>query len=357
MSTIYEVAKVAGVSAATVSKVINNYPDVSDKTRKKIKKILEDMKFRPNSDAQSLATKKTWTLGIIYFEDSNIGLKHPFFSAVIESFKRQSEKHGYSLLFGSKNNRLKNKTFLEYFRYKKVDGIAVICSNPYEEEVLELIESEFPVVFIDFHHNNASTVTSNNYEGCKMAVEYLYNLGHRKIAHITGMKQDNNYISNLREQAYVDEMKKLNLDIKEGYIQKGNNFDFQGGYDAMLELLKLKDRPTAVFAASDKTAFGAIEAVKSMNLRVPEDISIIGFDDIEACLYTTPKLTTIRQNCDEIGKKAADILVDEIDGDIKESISSIIPVQLIVRESCGKIWWNGFIFHNNRYIDRNKLIF
>ena len=108
MSTIYEVAKVAGVSAATVSKVINNYPDVSDKTRKKVKQVLSDMNFRPNAEAQSLATKKTWTLGIIYFENSNIGLKHPFFSAVIESFKKQSERHGYSLLFGSTNNRIKN---------------------------------------------------------------------------------------------------------------------------------------------------------------------------------------------------------------------------------------------------------
>lgn len=337
MSTIYEVAKVAGVSVATVSKVINNYSDVSDKTREKVKKVLTDMNFRPNAEAQSLATKKTWTLGIIYFEDANIGLKHPFFSAVIESFKKQSEKHGYSLLFGSKNNRIKNETFLEYFRYKKVDGIAVICSNPYEKEVLELIEVEFPVIFIDFYNDNATTVTSNNYEGCKMAVRYLYDLGHRKIAHITGMRQKNNYISNLRENAYMNEMKELNLEIKEGYVQKGNNFDFQGGYDAMMELLNLQDRPTAVFAASDRTAFGAIEAIKNMKLKVPEDISVIGFDDIEACLYSSPKLTTIRQNCDEIGKKAADILVDEIDGKIKGNVNSIIPVNLIIRESCRKI--------------------
>lgn len=337
MSTIYEVAKVAGVSAATVSKVINNYPDVSDKTRKKVKKVLSDMNFRPNAEAQSLATKKTWTLGIIYFEDSNIGLRHPFFSSVIESFKKQSEKHGYSLLFGSKNNRIKNETFLEYFRYKKVDGIAVICSNPYEKEVLELINVEFPVVFIDFHNDNATTVTSNNYEGCRMAVKYLYDLGHRKIAHITGMKQENNYISNSRKNAYIDEMEKLNLEIKEGYIQKGNNFDFDSGYSAMMELLKLEDSPTAVFAASDKTAFGAIEAINDMKLRVPEDISVIGFDDIEACLYSTPKLTTIRQDCDEIGKRAADILVNEIDGKKKENVNLIVPVDLVIRDSCKAI--------------------
>ena len=170
-----------------------------------------------------------------------------------------------------------------------------------------------------------------------MAVKYLYDLGHRKIAHITGMKQENNYISNSRKNAYIDEMEKLNLEIKEGYIQKGNNFDFDSGYSAMMELLKLEDSPTAVFAASDKTAFGAIEAINDMKLRVPEDISVIGFDDIEACLYSTPKLTTIRQDCDEIGKRAADILVNEIDGKKKENVNLIVPVDLVIRDSCKAI--------------------
>ena len=272
MSTIYEIAKIAGVSPTTVSKVINNYPDVSDKTRAKIKKILDEENFLPNSQAQFLSTKKTWTLGIVYFEDLGVGLNHPFFSGVIEAFKRQSDKYGYSLLFGSKNDRLKNDTFLEYFKYRCVDGIAIICTDPNDKETLELIESDFPIVVIDMFNKNTSTVTSDNVQGCSLALNYLYKLGHRKIAHIQGVAQADNWPSSIRKKTYIEVMKKLNLDIPEGYIVDGVNFDVSGGYDAMKELLSLKDRPTAVFASGDKLAIGAVDAIKDAGLRVPEDI-------------------------------------------------------------------------------------
>ena len=322
MSTIYEIAKIAGVSPTTVSKVINNYPDVSDKTRAKIKKILEEENFLPNSQAQFLSTKKTWTLGIVYFEDLGVGLNHPFFSGVIEAFKRQSDKYGYSLLFGSKNDRLKNDTFLEYFKYRCVDGIAIICTDPNDKETLELIESDFPIVVIDMFNKNTSTVTSDNVQGCSLALNYLYKLGHRKIAHIQGVAQADNWPSSIRKKTYIEVMKKLNLDIPEGYIVDGVNFDVSGGYDAMKELLSLKDRPTAVFASGDKLAIGAIDAIKDAGLRVPEDISVIGFDNIEIAKYVTPKLTTIRQNCQEIGKAAVDILIEQINKKEKLKINN-----------------------------------
>ena len=337
MSTIYEIAKIAGVSPTTVSKVINNYPDVSDKTRAKIKKILEEENFLPNSQAQFLSTKKTWTLGIVYFEDLGVGLNHPFFSGVIEAFKRQSDKYGYSLLFGSKNDRLKNDTFLEYFKYRCVDGIAIICTDPNDKETLELIESDFPIVVIDMFNKNTSTVTSDNVQGCSLALNYLYKLGHRKIAHIQGVAQADNWPSSIRKKTYIEVMKKLNLDIPEGYIVDGVNFDVSGGYDAMKELLSLKDRPTAVFASGDKLAIGAIDAIKDAGLRVPEDISVIGFDNIEIAKYVTPKLTTIRQNCQELGKAAVDILIEQINKKEKLKIHKVIPVELIERESCRKI--------------------
>jgi LacI family transcriptional regulator len=337
MSTIYEIAKLAGVSPTTVSKVINNYPDVSDKTRAKIKKILDEENFLPNSQAQFLSTKRTWTLGIVYFEDLGFGLNHPFFSGVIEAFKRQADKHGYSLLFGSKNDRLKNDTFLEYFKYRCVDGIAIICTDPSDKETLELIKSDFPIVVIDMLNKNTSTVSSDSIEGCNLAVKYLYDLGHRKIAHIAGSSNSDNWQSSIRKKGYVKAMKKLNLEIPEGYIADGVNFDVPGGYKAMKELLKLKDRPTAVFAACDKIAFGAIDAMKEEGVNIPEDISIIGYDDIEIAKYITPKLTTIRQNREEIGKTAVDLLVKQINEKAKLKINKIIPVEIVVRDSCKKI--------------------
>jgi len=337
MSTIYEIAKIAGVSPTTVSKVINNYPDVSDKTRARIQKILNEENFLPNAQAQFLSTKKTWTLGIVYFEDLGVGLNHPFFSAVLEAFKKQADKHGYSLLFGSKNDRLKNDTFLEYFKYRSVDGIAIICTDPNDKETLELIESDFPIVVIDMFNKNTSTVTSDNVEGCNLAINYLYDLGHRKIAHISGASYSDNWPSTIRKEGYIKAMNRLNLKILDGYIADGVNFDVSGGYKAMKELLKLKERPTAVFASCDKIAIGAINAIKEAGLSIPEDISIIGFDDIELAKYITPKLTTIRQKCDEIGKTTVDLLVEQINQKAKLKINKIISVELMERDSCRKI--------------------
>ena len=327
----------AGVSPTTISKVINNYPDVSNKTRAKIQKILNEEKFLPNAQAQFLSTKRTWTLGIVYFENLGVGLNHPFFSGVIEAFKNQADKQGYSLLFGSKNDRLKNDTFLEYFRYRSVDGIAIICTDPDDKETLQLIESDFPIVVIDMFNKNTSTVTSDNVEGCNLAINYLYDLGHRKIAHISGASYEDNWPSIIRKEAYIKAMNKLNLKILDGYIADGVNFDVSGGYAAMKDLLKLKERPTAVFAAGDKIAIGAINAVKEAGLNVPDDISIMGFDDIEISRYITPRLTTIRQNCDEIGKTAVDLLVEQINQKTKLKISKIISVKLMERDSCRKI--------------------
>lgn len=337
MATIYEIAKLAGVSTTTVSKVINNYPDVSDKTRKKIKKILEKENFLPNAQAQGLTTKKNWTLGVVYFEDLGIGLSHPFFSKVIEAFKKQADKHGYSLLFGSKNDRLKNTTFLEYFKYKSVDGIAIICSDPNDKETLELIESDFPIVVIDMLNESTSTVTSDNEYGCKIAIEYLFSLGHKKIAHINGTDQIDNLPSMSRMEAYKKYIKEFKLYINKDYIVNGKNFDFDSGYEGMNKLLKLKNPPTAVVCASDKIALGAIKAVQNNGLKVPEDISVIGFDDIELAEYVTPRLTTIRQNCDEIGKAAIDILVEQINKKEKLAVNKVIPVELVIRESCTEV--------------------
>ena len=338
ISTIYDIAKLANVSPATVSKVINNYTDVSEKTRAKVKRILKEQDFQPTFQAQCLSTKKSWTLGMVYSEDSNIGLKHPFFSSVIQSFKTEAEKNGFSLLFGCKNDRLNINTFLQYFKHKSVDGIAIICSRSDDKEVQEIINSSFPTVVIDMLSNKTSSVVSDNKQGCKLAIQYLYDMGHRRIAHITGMSEKSiHWISNIRKDSYINEMKNLKLPIKKGYIQYGNNFDFESGYKSMNNLLQLKEIPTAVFTAGDKLALGAIECIKDSGLNVPDDISVIGFDDIELCKYVTPKLTTVKQSCDNIGITAAQLLIDQINKKEKINKQKIIPVDLIIRDSCKKI--------------------
>lgn len=337
MLTIYDIAKITGVSPGTVSKVINNYPDVSDKTREKILKAFKEYNFFPSAQAQFLTTKKSWTIGIVYYEGIGWGFKHPYFSGVIDGLKKRADEYGYSLLLGSKNNRLRNETFLQYFRHLKVDGIVMLSADKDLEGKEEIINSEIPVVVIDSDSLIGPIVASDNVKGCELAINYLYNLGHRKIAHISGGALEDTWATRVRIKGYIAAMIKLGLKIPDEYLVDGKNFRYDGGYEAMNNILKLKDKPTAVFVAGDHMAIGAIQAIKDAGLNVPNDISIIGFDDIELSEYISPRLTTIRQEVAEIGIVAMDVLVEQINSSEKYKTDRIIPVSLIERDSCAKI--------------------
>ncbi|MGL5915849.1 MAG: LacI family DNA-binding transcriptional regulator, partial [Culicoidibacterales bacterium] len=257
--TIYDIAKELNLSSATISKVINNYPDVSVKTRERVQKFLKEINFHPNSHAQTLSTKKSWMMGVVYYEDSGVGLSHPYFSSVIDAFKKAAEAEGYSIHFGSKNSRLMNDNYLDYFRYRNVDGIVVFCTDPKDKQTWQMIESEIPVVIIDMKIEGATTVNSENEAGCAMAINYLYDLGHRKIAHIAGCSGDN-WVSHDRERGFIDAMKSHQLQILPGFIQYGQDFSYDSGYTAMKKMLENDEKPTAVFAASDLIAAAAVAA-------------------------------------------------------------------------------------------------
>lgn len=290
-----------------------------------------ELGYLPNSHARILITKKSWTIGVLFDEKLDIGIKHPFFNAVIESFKKNIEVKGYDLLFISKNIGGREASYLDHCKTRGVDGVVIITSNFYSEAIQEIVNSDFPCVVLDHETSQASSVYSDNLRGCFMAVEYLYSLGHKKIAHIYGSLDT--FAGKLRLDGFLSAITKLNLEKREEYLVDGGYFSFDGGYKAMKKLLELKDLPTAVFASGDFLAIGAISAIKEMGLRVPEDISVIGYDDIEMCKYITPKLTTIRQNADLIGENAADILINTIDKKYTRT-SVIVPVELIIRDSC-----------------------
>ncbi|WP_017380506.1 LacI family DNA-binding transcriptional regulator [Paenisporosarcina sp. TG-14] len=335
MTTIYDVAKKTGFSITTVSKALNNYTDVNQKTKKLILDAVEEMGYYPNSIARSLTTKKSWAIGVIFVEDLGIGIKHPFFSAVIESFKKSVEKSGYDLIFLSRNVGGEKKSYIDHALHRGVDGIVVVCSNFDDPEVNKLMESSLPSVIIDLHSDKSCVVYSDNFRGSGIAVEHLYSLGHKRIAHIGGHKKT--FAGSERLKGFMSTIEKLKLDIPETYVVDGGFFSFDGGYEAMRSLLKLSDRPTAVYIAGDNMAFGAMNAIKEAGLKVPEDISIVGFDDIELAKCITPGLTTIRQNTDLIGENASELLLKKINNKNKVNVAVTIPVELIVRESTASI--------------------
>lgn len=335
MGTIYDLAKKTGFSITTVSKALNNYKDVSEKTRAKILKAAAEMDYLPNAHAQSLSTKKSWAIGVMFSEANEVGMKHPFFNGIIESFRHATEEQGYDLIFASRNLRNRDMSYLEHFKHRAVDGIVVICSDRMDEQVQELMQSDIPIVVVDMDSANCSVVYSDNTEGARLAVNYLHDLGHRHIAHIAGDQTID--AGAARVKGYELAMSALGLPIEPGYLVNAGFFSVEEGKQAMEKLLDLDSRPTAVFVAGDQMAIGAIEAIHERGLRVPEDISVIGYDDIEMIKYITPKLTTIRQDTDEIGEAAAELLIEQMTAKERRTERRVIPVKLIERASCAPV--------------------
>ncbi|MEK3751131.1 LacI family DNA-binding transcriptional regulator [Paenibacillus sp. FSL E2-8871] len=332
MTTIYDIAKRTGYSPTTVSKAFNNYSDVREKTRQEIFRVAQEMGYLPNSHARTLTTKKSWTIGVLFVENTGFGIRHPFFSAVIESFKKVAVEKGYALMFISKDVGGKQSGYLENCRIRGVDGVVVFLSDYEDPYFRELLESDIPTVIMDFETSETHTVCSDNTTGAQLAVEYLASMGHRKIAHISGGM--NTFPGKMRELGYKTAMKQQGFKVPKSYVVNGAFYSRESGYNAMLELLKLPERPTAVFASGDLLALGAIMAAKDSGLSVPMDISVMGYDDIDLAEYVTPALTTVRQDTELLGSQAADILLASIEGKVLDKEAILVPVEVVERESC-----------------------
>ncbi|MDQ0196217.1 LacI family DNA-binding transcriptional regulator [Paenibacillus wynnii] len=332
MTTIYDIAKKTGYSPTTVSKAFNNYSDVREKTRLDILRTAQEMGYVPNAHARTLTTKKSWTIGILFVESTGVGIRHPFFSAVIESFKQVAVAKGYDLMFISKDVGGKQSGYLENCRTRGVDGVVVFLSDYTDPYFQELLNSDIPTVIMDFETTQSHTVCSDNSAGALQAMEYLVSLGHRRIAHISGGM--NTFPGRRRQLGYEKALDQWDLERQESYIVTGEFYTLESGYEAMKQLLELPERPTAVFASGDLLALGAIMAVKDSGLTVPGDISVMGYDDVDLARYVSPALTTVRQDTALLGSRAAEVLFDTINGSEKGLEALVLPTQVIVRDSC-----------------------
>jgi LacI family transcriptional regulator len=307
MVTIKDISKKSGYSVTTVSKALNGYEDISAKTKKLILNLADEMNYIPNSQARSLVMQRSFTIGIVFQEITGVGLQHPLFSKILESFKSEIEDAGYDILFLAHKTGGQLGSYLQHSLRKQVEGIFVLCADFYSDELFELYNSSIPVVMIDFEQERIANVTSNNEHGVYTAVKYLFDNGHRHIANIHGGR--NTYIGGTRKRDFEDTMKDLGLEVKDEYMIEGENFSREEGFEAMQKIMRLKKQPTAVFCASDMMAVGAIQAIQAAGKKVPEDYSIIGFDGIDAGQMITPRLTTIKQDTVKMGKMAAQELL------------------------------------------------
>lgn len=333
MITIYDIAEHAGYSIATVSKALNN-KKVSEKAKRKILAAVEELHYTPNSSARTLATNKSWMIGVVFGENLGIGIAHPFFSQVIEGFKKHAELYNYDLLFVSRHMGLGQETY-KHLLHRGVDGIVIVQSHG--EDEIAMLDQHIPTVYIDRPTNEPGTVYSDNQNGSRLAVNHLVENGHIKIAHIMGSQM--NFAGIERVIGFKKAMQEHGIPIRNEYLVDGGYFSQAGGREAMIRLLSLSDRPTAVYVAGDEMAIAAMKVTKEWGLKVPEDISFIGFDDIKIAQHVDPALTTIRQDKELIGQQAAIILLDKINAkDTNQSVDEkMVPVTLIKRESVHRL--------------------
>jgi LacI family transcriptional regulator len=333
------VAKRSGVSVATVSRVLNGYSDVSAETRQRVIATARKLDYTPNAAARTLVKRRSQLIGVILFTgQEHPDLQHPFFLEVLVGLKHSLGGDGYDvLLFASEQPGASNgpHAYARRARHHGVDGVVVLAVDDDEEpELQKLIAAGTPVVAVDLPLNGtrASYVASDNLGGARLAVRHLHDLGHERIATIVGLAHTKPAADRLL--GYRAEIHDLGLPQRPEYEAPGD-FYFESGEAAMRHLLALAEPPTAVVAASDMMAVGAIKAIEDAGLRCPDDIAVVGFDDIQLAELVSPALTTVRQDKRGLGAAAARSLVQLIDDAGAAPHVSVLPVELVVRQSCG----------------------
>lgn len=298
----------AGVSTSTVSHVINKDRFVSDAIREKVELAIKELNYAPSALARSLKINQTRTIGMLITASTN-----PFYSELVRGVERSCFERGYSLvLCNTEGDEQRMNSNLETLMQKRVDGLLLLCTETHQpsKEIIQRYPS-IPTVMMDWapFDGDSDLIQDNSLLGGDMATQYLIDKGHTHIACIAGPLDKTP--ARLRLEGYRDAMARAGLTIHDGNELIGN-FEFSGGFEAMQMLLALEVRPQAVFICNDAMAVGAYLALYQAGLRVPQDIAVVGYDDIELAQYMTPPLTTIHQPKDELGELAIDVLIHRI---------------------------------------------
>lgn len=334
MIRLKDVAEKCGVSIATVSKALSDKKDIGDETKEYIKSVCSEMGYLPNASARALKIKKSYNLGILLNEEDNSGLTHDYFLHIVEAFRRSAEIHGYDITFIS-NGKDGNMSYLERSRYIGVDGVLVACADYSQRGIMELIQADLPVVTIDHSFDNCSSVVSDNIGGMCDLLDYIYSKGHKKIAYIYG---NNTAVTQNRVASYYRKLKEKGIDSPDNYVRPSVYRDPEQAYEITKELLELKKRPTCIVYPDDYSCIGGLNAIKECGLRIPEDISVAGYDGVYISQILDPKLTTVKQDTTEIGHTAAEKLIELIENPRTSLIEKIvIPGRLLEGGSVGEV--------------------
>jgi DNA-binding LacI/PurR family transcriptional regulator len=329
---IEDVALKAGVCVTTVSRVLNNNGNVRESNRQKVLQAIAELDYNPNAAARTLAKGKSDTLGVILPT-----LKDPFWADLVGEIEKAAYDEGYLIVLAltqENQDKLNEKHWIRVFSEGRVDGILLIAPENETDDILELRNRDFPLVLLDNNANNLKvpSIIVDNIRGGYLATQHLIKLGHTKIGHIVG---DLRYQSARdRLQGFRNALNQYGIPPIEPWIQQGD-FVFKKAYEISLEWLSKPDRPTAIFAADDDMAAGIVEAARCLNISIPKELSIIGYDDSPYCARVIPRLSTLRQPTIAMAKEAVQFLLRFIENKPPRHKTVSISPELVIRESTG----------------------
>ena len=328
--TIRDVAREAGVSVATVSRVFNDSGPVGEETRQRILDVATRLRYTPDSAARSLITRRTNTLGVLLPD-----LYGEFFSEVIRGIDPTAQRRGYHILVSrSHNDRRELEAAMRAMR-GRVDGLVVMSPDIDADALVDNLPADCPVVLLNcaVEGSDFDSLNIDNFGGAHAMVSHLIALGHRRIAFIAG--HERNHDAAERQRAYRAALEDGGIEWQEEWERPGD-FTEASGYRAAAEIAGLSPRPTAIFAANDSMAIGALSALREAGVRVPEDIAVAGFDDIPIARYMSPPLTSVHVAISELGERATRTLLHAVEEKNRHrKHQETMPTTLVIRQSCG----------------------
>ncbi len=289
MVALKDIAARCGVSVATVSKALNQQQDISEETRERIARVAREMGYTVNAAARTLKTNRTDNIGLIFEDLQSSGFMHEYFAATLNSFRSEAARCGYDITFINSDFGHRNTSYLQHARFRQVDGVALICTDYHDPMVQELVFSDIPTITLDHAFNNRIAVLSDNMNGLASLVKYVYSRGHRRIAYIHG---GSTAVTESRLTGFYEPI---------------------SCYAATKRVLTLPVRPTCVLFSDDYSYIGGLNAITDAGLRVPDDISVVGYDGIHLAKMLSPRLTTWQQNTEDLGRIAASRLIEKIE--------------------------------------------
>ena len=331
--TLEDIARLSGVSRSTVSRVVNNHPNVSEAVRGRVLDVIKSTGYHPNEAARTLASQRSWMLGLVLPRSVSSFFADPYFPRLTQGIAQACNQYDYTLglfLIGSKEDE--QKIFPRVSRTGLLDGIIVQAGQIGDQLIDRLVNSNIPVIMIGrpFHPENVSFIDIDNIKAASNAVSHLIRLGYKRIGVIGGLPGST--VSIDRKEGYSRALRERGFTIDETLIVDAD-FTEAGGYLAMQQLLPAK--PDAIFAASDLMALGAMRRARDAGLEIPNDIAFVGFDDLPSAASASPQLTTMRQPIAQLGFQAVEILIELIENRIEPPYRIIMDTELIIRDSCG----------------------